>query len=83
MCCLAGKITVTLNSKASYGDFTVRKFSIQEEKVCLRERELVYISYVVCFDMKLVRMEPLCSSSTQGYHLMSCSGMCGSVCVVH
>ena len=28
-----GKITVTLQAKAAYGDFTVRKFTIQEEKV--------------------------------------------------
>ncbi len=30
-----GKITVTLQAKAAYGDFTVRKFTIQEEKVCV------------------------------------------------
>jgi len=28
-----GKINVTLQSKASYGDFTVRKFQVQEDRV--------------------------------------------------
>ena len=30
-----GKITVTMQSKAAYGDFGVRKFNLQEDKVCL------------------------------------------------
>ena len=38
-----GKMLVTLQSKASYTDFIVRKFSIQEDKVakvvCGRERK--------------------------------------------
>ena len=29
-----GGIAVTLQSKAAYGDFSVRKFSIHEDKVC-------------------------------------------------
>ena len=30
-----GKIIVTMQSKAAYGDFGVRKFNLQEDKVCL------------------------------------------------
>ena len=29
-----GGIAVTLQSKAAYGDFSVRKFNIHEDKVC-------------------------------------------------
>ena len=37
-----GKINVTLQSKAAYGDFSVRKFTIMEDKVC------VYVCVCVC-----------------------------------
>ena len=30
-----GKIVVTMQSKAAYGDFGVRKFNLREDKVCL------------------------------------------------
>ena len=29
-----GKIVVTMQSKAAYGDFGVRKFNLREDKVC-------------------------------------------------
>ena len=29
-----GNIIVTMRSKAAYGDFTVRKFNLQDNKVC-------------------------------------------------
>ena len=29
-----GNITVTMQSKATYGEFSVRKFNLQEDKVC-------------------------------------------------
>jgi len=29
-----GKIVVTMHSKAAYGDFSVRKFNLQEDKAC-------------------------------------------------
>ena len=29
-----GNIAVTMQSKATYGEFSVRKFNLQEDKVC-------------------------------------------------